>query len=330
MNYAFQLQYPHLLYGGLLLLCLALLYRIRFGRSIVYRFPLVDRLHLGQQARTISGPLIVVMRTSALALLMFLMARPQIVDADSTVHVEGIDIILALDFSNSMQLFDDLNDRRSRIDVAKTEAISFLEKRDNDQIGIVIFGQDAVTRCPLTLDKLLLKKIISELQLGVINPDGTVIAKGIVTALNRLKNSHAKTKIIILLTDGDPTPELDIPMSEALSVAKQLGVKIYTIGIGGEHGGLLQDPIFGVRAVGFRMNKELLDVIARETGGMAFEAKKPEDLARIYSTIDQLEKSEYETTMYTNYYDIFVPFLSVATLLLVAELIMSTFVWFMV
>lgn len=330
MNYAFQLQYPYLFYCGIVLIALAAFYRLKFRRPLRYRFALVQRLQLGQTGRSASGPTLFILRSCALALLVLLVARPQVVDTDSTVHVEGIDIILALDFSNSMQLFDDLNDRRSRIDVAKSEAIKFLEKRDNDQIGIVIFGQDAVSRCPLTLDKLLLKKIITELKLGVINPDGTVLGKGIVTALNRLKTSKAQTKIIILLTDGDPTPELDIPIPDALAVAKQLGVKIYTIGIGGEHGGLFEDPIFGVRSIGFRMNKQLLDVIARETGGMSFEAKNPQDLERIYSTIDTLEKSEYETTIYKNVYDMFMPFLLVAIGLLLAELIASTIVWFIV
>lgn len=328
MNYTFQLQYPYVLYIGIPLLLAAMWYRLWFYRPVEYQYSLYALLSSHATGRSYSQYILFFLRTAALGLLVFLLARPQIVDTDSKVHVEGIDIMLVIDFSNSMMLFDDLNDRRSRVEVAKSEAIKFIEKRIDDQIGVVVFGQDAVSRCPLTLDKLLLKKLVLELELGVVNPDGTVLGKAIVTALNRLKNSQAESKIMILLTDGEPTPELDIPMSDALSVAKQLGVKIYTIGIGGEHGGLLADPLFGVRSMGFRMNKHLLQKIAQETGGKAFEAKKPQDLERIYDTIDQLEKTEYETTVYKNYYDVFMPFLLLACGALLLELFLSTFVWF--
>ncbi len=240
--------------------------------------------------------------------LLLLTARPQLVDRHSKVNVEGIDIMMVLDVSGSMQLFDDINDPRTRIDVAKEEAINFIKKRDNDPIGIVLFGNQALSRCPLTLDKNMLVQLIDETSLGLIDPDGTMLSRGLVMALNRLKKSTAASKIIIMLTDGEPTPG-DLDPNIAIQLAQKYHVKMYTIGIGNEDGAYFRHPIFGVQMVPSGLNKNLLYALAEKTGGKFFEARKPADLATIYATIDALEKTQYETDVYHNYYDIFMPFL---------------------
>lgn len=240
--------------------------------------------------------------------LLLLTARPQLVDRHSKINVEGIDIMMVLDVSGSMQLFDDINDPRTRIDVAKEEAVNFIKKRDNDPIGIVLFGNQALSRCPLTLDKNMLVQLIDETSLGLIDPDGTMLSRGLVMALNRLKKSTAASKIIIMLTDGEPTPG-DLDPNIAIQLAQKYHVKMYTIGIGNEEGAYFRHPIFGVQMVPSGLNKNLLYALAEKTGGKFFEARKPADLATIYATIDALEKTQYETDVYHNYYDIFMPFL---------------------
>ena len=325
----FRFAYPYILFFGLFLLLLAGVYRWLYYKEPVYKFSYLSfAKKKGLTTKSWRRKIMFLVRTVSLALLVFLMARPQIVDSNSKVHVEGVDMVLVLDVSGSMQCFDDVKDQRSRIEIAKQEAIRFIQKRDNDPIGLVIFGRHAVSRCPLTLDKKMLHEIINDIEIGVMDPQGTALAVGMVTAANRLKNSKAKSKIMILLTDGEPTPDVDIDPQEALDVVKKLGIKVYTIGIGAEHGGLWNDPLFGIRQMGFCLNKPLLQYIAHQTGGHFFEAKNSQDMKRIYETIDALEKTEYEATMFTNYQDVFKPLLLASFICLVGELLISTFVWF--
>jgi len=245
---------------------------------------------------------------------------------DSIMQVEGIDIVLTLDVSGSMQIFDDLRDRRQRIQVAKDEAVRFIEKRIDDPIGVVIFARDSISRCPLTLDKNILRQVVGELELGYINPDGTSLGTGLATAVNRLRKSKAKSKIIILLTDGEPTPEKVSPES-AIDLAKQFGIKVYTIGIGNEKGGYIQHPFLGVHEVGISLNTQLLKKIANETGGMFFRASNPKQLREIYNKIDALEKTEYQTDIFHKFYEAFLSFIWVVLLLLGLELFLRLFIW---
>lgn len=210
------------------------------------------------------------LRLCAIGALIVATARMQKVDKKTILPVKGIDIMLVLDVSGSMQAYDDLKDLRTRIDVAKSEAIKFVQKRLNDQIGLVLFAKEVLARCPLTLDKHVLKDIISDVQLGMIDYTSTKISVALLTALNRLAASDSKTKIIILLTDGQPSPD-DISPEQAIELAKKLGVKIYTIGIGSERGGFHIDQTFGMAVnIGYQLNKELLEKIAQETGGSFF------------------------------------------------------------
>lgn len=244
------------------------------------------------------------LRFIALFLIVLAIGRPQIVDPKSAVRVEGVDIALVLDVSYSMLLFDDLKDQRTRIEIAKAEAIKFVERRESDPIGLVLFGRYAVSRCPLTLDKDILRQIIAKIEIGEIDPGGTGLSIAMLTAANRLKNSKAKSRIMIVLTDGQPSPD-DLNPQIVIDIAKKLDVKIYTIGIGSIDGGYLRHPIHGIIKHGELFNSELLTKFAEQTGGRFFQAKDAGDLNQIYHQIDQLEKTSYETAVFTKRAELF-------------------------
>lgn len=292
MEMLFRFAYPWVLYIGFPILLLLVFLRSKIVSSVVYKYSLAELIISKNYYCSLGYKYFYdVIRFIVLSLLLIVCARPQFVDVTSQVDIEGIDIMLVLDVSGSMEFFDDIQDRRSRIAVAKEEAVKFINKRDYDQIGLILFGRHAVSRSPLTLDKTMLTDIIENIQIGVINPDGTALSKSLVTAANRLKNSKAKSKVIILLTDGEPTPQIDIDPQIALDILKKFGIKVYTIGIAGEHGGLFEHPLFGLQSMGFRLNNDLLEHIAQQTGGEFFLAQNPRDMARIYNTIDSLEKN---------------------------------------
>jgi Ca-activated chloride channel homolog len=161
----------------------------------------------------------------------------------------------------------------------------------------------------------------------MVPENGTVLAKGMIIAASRLKTSQAKSKIMILLTDGEPSPH-DSPIDQAIQIARQLGIRVYTIGVGGFQGGYINDPHFGLVQQDSSLNRELLQKIAQKTGGRYFEAKKQHELRLIYDQIDQLEKTDYESTVFRSYYDIFIPFVWLLIVILCIELISSTFIWF--
>jgi len=328
MDYIIRFVYGYLLYWLLPLIVLAAIFKWKLKRSILYRYPLATVLKINQWAsRHPYRTVFFVMRMITLTLCAFLIAKPQLIDSRSKIRVEGIDIVLTLDVSESMMIIDDKKDKRTRLEVAKAEAIRFIEKRDNDAMGVVVFGNDAVSRCPLTLDKTILKSIVYELQIGVIDPTRTKIATALIMAANRLKKSTAKSKIIILLTDGEPSPE-DTNPTIAIEVAKRMGIKIYTVGIGGDKEGYIRHPLYGAIPVTSHLNKELLQEIAAQTGGKFFEAKSPSDMRQIYDTIDTLEKTSIETNVYHNVHDYFMPLLWCAVLLLMLEVVLSSLVWF--
>lgn len=326
MTSTFHLVHPYiflLLVIGITLYAVALRY---FKSGIYYRYSLADQSARNGYAAAHPYKIIVfTMRLLFLFILAFIIARPQLANTFSKTNMNGVDIMLAIDVSGSMEIADDKKDGRTRIQIAKDEALHFISKRDDDAIGLVLFAKHAISRCPLTLDKKIVTDIVKNIQLGLLDPSQTYLATGLITAANRLKDSKAKSKIIILLTDGAPS-EGDLDPTVAIDVAKQLGIKVYTIGIGGD------EPLRIMTPMGLSMylpvNKELLQKIATSTGGTFFRANNAKDMRKIYDTIDSLEKTKYEVAHYTHYYDIYVPFLWLALLLLVSELILSTFVWF--
>ncbi len=311
------------------LLAVATFYRIKFYRQIRYRYPLTQHcINHGLAQKIPYTKILALIRFCTLISLLFLVLRPQWLDEKSYVNVDGVDIVLTLDVSGSMQLFDDPRDQRQRLDIAKEEAIRFIEKRTNDPIGIVIFGHEALSRCPLTLDKMILKEIVGSIELGSIDPRGTWLGTGLATAINRLRNSKAKSKIVILLTDGQPTPPEKIEPQLAIEMAKKYGIKVYTIGIGNEQGGYDRGP-FGmlVQAREEGLNVALLQTIAEQTGGMFFRAQNQRDMRMIYDKIDSLEKTSLQTTVFHNYYEAFLNFIWIVLLLFGLELMLPLFIW---
>jgi Ca-activated chloride channel family protein len=266
------------------------------------------------------------LRCLALASLVLATARPRQADDSSRVEVEGSDIILALDVSGSMQLFDDLGDRRSRFEVAQREALTFVQDRKHDPIGLVIFGATAISRCPVTLDKQLLHEIITNVALGEVNPEGTALAVGLGMAVNRLRTSKSTSKIIILLTDGEPSSH-DIDPEPILNLAKKYGIKIYTIGVGSDQGGYGVVPIHGVVQFKTPINAKLLQKIADQTGGQFFRAENPEEVRQVYKAIDKLEKTSYDTPLYARYHELFLVFLYSALCFIGLELLLR---WWLV
>jgi len=323
VDYFLRFAYEPLLYVLVPIVFIVCLLRIKLVRNTIYKYSLGTLLKKNNfVSRHQHKKIFYFIRFISLIALAILIGKPQLVDPRSKTKIEGIDIMLVLDVSGSMQR--QLGDNKSRFNIARQEAMRFVEKRDNDPIGLVLFGKDAISRCPLTLDKNILREILSSLTLGVVNADGTALATAILTAANRLKDSEAKSRVMILLTDGEPSGER-VSIQMALDVAKKVGVKIYTVGIG-EPGYIRQMGM--VLGYDPGVNKELLQKIAQETGGKFFEAKNPKDMRDIYTTIDKLEKTEHETDMYSKYFDIFMPFVWIVFVLLLLELMLSSFIWF--
>lgn len=298
-----------------------------YAKKPVYRYSLAG--HLARSGHTKAPThkhVYLVLRVLTLALLALLIAKPQLVDSRSSILIDGIDIMLVLDASASMQFQDYDDDQRSRFQVAKDEAIRFVDKRVDDAIGLVIFGKDALSRIPLTMDKKLINTIISGLELGFIDPDGTVLSTAIISAANRLKNSHAKSKIMIVLTDGAPS-ENDTDPNLAIELAQKLGIKIYTIGIGSDEDQYIMHPFMGLIPKP-KINRPLLVKIAQDTGGKFFLARNSKDMRAVYDTIDSLERTQRETSLYNKYYDIFIPGVCMIIALMLLELILSATIWF--
>jgi len=317
------------LYVLMPILLLVLAYRFLFYRYPYYCYALNKELKKNNlTTHPYHKKILFLLRSFVLCGLLFLIMRPVWVDEHSKINIEGIDIILAIDVSESMNIFDDLKDHRPRIEVAKAEAIRFIEKRVDDPMGLVIFGKEAISRCPLTLDKSILKELVGNLNIGIINPNETWLGTGLATAINRLRNSKAKSKVIILLTDGEPTPGEKIDPETAIDLAKKFSIKVYTIGIGNEHGGYFHHPMLGIMKIpGSSLNITLLEKIAHETHGKFFRASNLKDLRIIYDTIDKLEKTEYQTTLFHRYYEAFLTFVWIILALLGLELLLRLFVW---
>lgn len=310
----------------LVVILLAIIARKFLYKTVIYRYSLGYSLKKKSESSHIYKKVLYLLRVCGLLLLAIAIAKLQIVDSRSKIPVSGIDIVLVLDVSGSMQFRDYDDDERSRFDVAKTEAVRFIEKRVNDALGLVLFGKDTVSRCPITFDKQLLKDVVDELQLGVIDSDGTMLVTGIVTAANRLKHSESASKVMIVLTDGEPS-EGDMDPSVGIDVAKKLGIKIYTVGIGSEQEQVFMHPMYGIVAKP-KVNKELLTKIATSTGGHYFLARNAADMRAIYDKIDALERTEHDVPMFSLYYDLMPYFVAAVMALLLGELLFSTYIWF--
>ena len=265
-------------------------------------------------------------RVITVALLMVAMIRPQTGRKHTEVVTEGVDIMLTLDASMSMEALDldpdrSIDSRRNRLEVVKNVVEDFIKGRPNDQIGMVVFGTDAFTQCPLTTDHGIVATFLERIQTGIAG-EATAIGSAVGTAVKRLKDSQAKSKVIILLTDGRNTAGMISPR-KAAQIAKSFGIKIYTIGAGtrGKAPFLARGGIFGqhVQWQEVQIDEELLQEMAETTGGRYFRAVDAEALGQIYDTIDQLERTEIKTKSYMEYNERFSMFVFPALGLLLLE-----------
>lgn len=318
MNYEFA--DPALLW---LLLCVPALAWWYFGRrrrrsgSLLY-----SDLSAVRRADTRRGGrwryVLPVLRLLALAALVVAFARPRAGVTSENILTEGIDIVLVLDISSSM-LAEDLEP--NRIQAAKQVAADFVAGRLNDRIGLVVFAGQAFTQVPLTLDYGVLRDLMDELEVGMVE-DGTAVGMGLATAVKRLNASAAESKVVVLLTDGrNNRGEID-PLTAA-QMAQALGVRVYTIGAGsrGTARVPVDDPVLGRRYATVRVDvdEETLAEVASTTGGRYFRATDTESLANIYQEIDDLETTEIEVQNFTRYTELFHIPLAAGLLLLLVE-----------
>lgn len=324
MNFAeIKFAYPALLWLLLAIPVLALWYW-KFGRNrqASFRYSSLKLLeHYRPTLRERLRHLPYALRLLALALLIVALARPQSFSSGENIYTEGIDIALLLDISGSM-LAEDF--RPNRIGAAKEVIDEFIQARKSDKIGLVIFSYESFTQCPLTIDYRVLRGLLKEVKSGMIQ-DGTAIGTAIANGINRLKDSKAKSKVIILLTDGvNNSGEVD-PITAA-QIAKTFGIRIYTIGVGtlGEAPYPFQTP-FGIRYqnVPVEIDEAVLKKIAALTNGKYYRATNNRTLENIYSQIDRLEKTKVEVTSYRNARELFYGWLFAALVLLLAETILS-------
>lgn len=290
----------------------------RFRRPSALRFPDASALRdlPGSAARRFAF-LPSLLRALALVAIVVALARPQAGKAETRVRSEGIDVVLAVDLSTSMYAEDFERDgaRLNRLDALRPVILDFIEKRPSDRFAIVIFAGVAFTQCPLTLDREVLRRIVEELRIGSIE-DGTAIGLGIATSLNRLRDSAAKTKLVVLLSDGSNNAGNVDPL-EAGRMAKDLGMKVYTIGAGRR--GIVPFPVLDpngrpvtdargrkrYRELESSVDEETLKAVAEVTGARYFRAEDSAALEATYAEIDRLEKTEIEAYQYTEYRELY-------------------------
>jgi Ca-activated chloride channel family protein len=263
-----------------------------------------------------------ILRGMAVALIIVALARPQDIEEQSRTNAEGIDIMLAIDISSSMLARDFEPDRLTS---AKAVAAEFVADRYGDRIGLALFAGESFTQSPLTTDKGTLQTLLMRLRSGIIE-DGTAIGNGLATAINRLRESEAKSKVIILLTDGVNNRGEIAPLMAA-NIAADMGIKVYTIGVGTR--GKAPYPavdMFGnmvFQMMDVEIDEQTLEQIAKTTGGRYFRATDRDKLKSIYDEINSLEKSKVEITDLTIYHERFLPLLLLAIGLLVAEFLLE-------
>ena len=261
-----------------------------------------------------------ILRLLALSCIIVALARPQTKYSLQQAEGEGIDIVLCIDVSGSMTAQDF---QPNRLEAAKSVAADFVNRRGSDRIGVVIFAGESFTQCPITTDHTVLLTAIENIHNGLLE-DGTAIGSGLGTSVDRLRTSKSKSKVIILLTDGENNGGLIDPKT-AKEIAKAFAVKVYTIGVGTD--GYAPQPVNTALGVQMQNQKvtideKLLREIANETGGKYFRARDNDGLSRIYNEIDKLEKSKVEISSITRYTEKFFPFVMAALALLLLEVLL--------
>lgn len=320
------------LYGPALLLLPALWYFMYYlskqkqKHAGIY-LPTVSTVSTSKSLKARLAPYLPWLRYITLSLFIIAIARPVKVTKEETVKGQGIDICLAIDLSSSM-LAKDFNP--NRLEVTKQLAQDFVSKRPNDRVGVVTFAGEAFTQCPLTTDSRVVDQVLKGLQPGILE-DGTAIGMGLAAAVNRLRDTTVKTKIIILLTDGVNNAGYIQPMTAA-KLAADMGIKVYVIGVGSQGQALAPisrtndgQYIYGYTPV--EIDEALMTEIAQITKGQYFRATDNTTMKQIYEQINNLEKSHIDKTVNKRNYDLFFYFLFAGAMLLLLEIILKN-TWF--
>lgn len=265
----------------------------------------------------------ILLRMAALVMIIFALARPQRIEYNAKISTDGIDIVLAMDVSTSMLARDFKPDR---LTASKEVASQFVNNRKYDRIALVVFAGESYTQSPLTTDQSSLQTLLGRLQCGVIE-DGTAIGNGLATAINRLLESDSKSKVVILMTDGVNNRGQITPLTAA-EIAKEKGVKVYTIGVGSN--GMAPYPVFDssgrmvyTQNVEVEIDEKILREIAEKTGGEYFRATNKRSLEEIYDRIDKLETSEIERSDFTRIHEEYLVYVLWALALLLVEFVVK-------
>lgn len=279
---------------------------------------------LGKSIKQRLMPVLLLLRLVTFAAFILALARPQSSSKEEEIITEGVDIILAMDVSSSM-LAEDFKPN-NRLEAAKSVAREFIKSRSNDRIGMVVFAGESFTQCPLTLDYGVLLTLLEDIKVADKSWDGTAIGMGIVNAVNRLRDSKTKSKIIILLTDGVNNRGQVDPVTAA-QIAQAFDIRIYTIGAG-KHGTAMypvEDPFFGKKYVPMQVDidEEVLMQIADLTNAKYFRATDTKKLKEVYDEISELEKTQIEVMEFTRYEELFVYFLAIGLFSILLEIALA-------
>ena len=320
-------EYPELLWLLLLLLPVVAIYVYRQVKGLepyLVVSSVTPWLHKGGSLKKVARHIPFILRVVALACIIVAIARPRSSSTFEKIDTEGIDIMLALDVSTSMLARDFTPDR---INAAKDIAIQFVAERPSDRIGVAVFAGESYTQSPLTTDRATLINLIKEIDCGIIE-DGTAIGNGLATAVSRLKDSQAKSRVVILLTDGVNNAG-EISPQMAAEIAKTYGIRVYTIGVGAM--GTAPYPVqtsFGIelQQVEVKIDEPLLQKIAEKTNGKYFRATDNTKLLEIYGEINKMEKNRTLVDSFPLYRELFMYFALVALAAIVLELILKLFV----
>jgi Ca-activated chloride channel family protein len=325
--------HPYVLLWLLLLPALAWL-KARWGQSASFLYSSVDLVRpVAGLKKSWAGRILRALRWLALAVFIVALAQPRLVKGETQIKASGIDIVVALDLSGSMASldFEEAGQRVNRIDMARKVLSKFIDGRPNDRIGLVVFAAQAFIAAPLTLDHDFLQANLARLNIGVINEDQTAIGSALMAALNRLRDIPSKSKIVILMTDGQNNAGKVSPLTAA-DVAQTLNVKVYTIGIGLR--GMAPMPVgkdaFGqviTRMMPADVDEDTLQKIAGKTGGKYYRADSADTMRRIYAEIDRFEKTEVEVKKFEHFDELYPPAALGGLGLLLLELILSQTVW---
>lgn len=315
---------PHFFFGLIIIPLLVIWYIFNHNKQQAYvRFSdtgFFDKLP--KSWKTYLRHIVFVLEIAALSLFIIALARPQSSTKNQNINIEGIDIVLAMDISSSMLACDLKPDR---LEASKIVASDFVAGRPDDRMGLIVFSGETFTQVPLTTDHGMMLNMLKDMKCGLLE-DGTAIGDGLASAVSRLKDSEAISKVVILLTDGDNNAG-SIDPSTAAEMAKLFGIRVYTIGAGtrGMAPYPVQTPFGGIKyqQVEVNINEPLLQSIANETGGKYFRAESKEKLQQIYDEIDKMERSKIEINEYKRLYEEFYPFAIWGIILLILSFILK-------